>query len=103
MGSVWEKMDFLHVLRGYLHQRKLIAPFLERAVVSFNAATKAITRDKFSTEEVTDAVKLYGGFWELVKPNCRRGPCHTDAVSAPAGTKSLMPNQSLPVISENIS
>lgn len=58
VGSVWGKMDFLHVLSEYLHQRELI-PLLGRwggegegggAVMSVNAATKAITHDKFSTD-----------------------------------------------------
>lgn len=42
------------------------------------------------TEEVTDAVKLSGWLWELVNPTCHQcwqGPCHTDSVCTPAGTK----------------
>lgn len=49
-GYVLEKMDFLQVFREHLHQRKLIPSSGGRAVTSFNAATKAITRDKFSTD-----------------------------------------------------
>lgn len=55
------------------------------------------------SQEVTDAVKVLGWFWELVNPNCHQcwqGPCHADTVSTPAGTKLSMPNQSVPVISE---
>lgn len=58
------------------------------------------------TEEVTDAGKLSGWFWELVNPNCHQcwqGPCHTDTVSTPAGTESSLPSQTIPVISAHIS
>ena len=58
------------------------------------------------TQEVTDAVKLSGQFWELVNPNCHQcwqGPRRTDTVSTPAGTKLSMPSQSLTVMSANIS
>lgn len=53
------------------------------AVMSVNAATKAFTHDKFPTQEVTDAVKVSGWFWELVNPNCHQcwqGPHHRHCV-----------------------
>ncbi len=49
MGSLCEKMDFLHVLSEYLHQRKLILPF-GGGQMSVNVATEAVTHDKFSTD-----------------------------------------------------
>lgn len=108
MGSVWEEMDFLHVLSEYLHQRKLILPLGEGGqwcLLMLPLRQSPMTNSP-QTEEVTDAVKLSGWIWELVSPNCHQrwqGPRHTDTVSTPAATKLSMPSQTLPVISANIS
>ena len=113
--SVWGlcegKMDFLHVLSEYLHQRKLI-PLLggkgggaQWCLLMLPLRQSPMTNSP-QTEEVTDAGKLSGWFWELVNPNCHQcwqGPCHTDTVSTPAGTESSLPSQTIPVISAHIS
>lgn len=115
VGSVWGKMDFLHVLSEYLHQRELI-PLLGRwggegeggaqwCLLMLPLRQSPMTNSP-QTEEVTDAGKLSGWFWELVNPNCHQcwqGPCHTDTVSTPAGTESSLPSQTIPVISAHIS
>ena len=111
--SVWGlcegKMDFLHVLSEYLHQRKLI-PLLGGKGAQWCLLMLPLRQSPMTnspqTEEVTDAGKLSGWFWELVNPNCHQcwqGPCHTDTVSTPAGTESSLPSQTIPVISAHIS
>lgn len=48
------------------------------------------------TQQVTDALKLLGWFWELVSPNCHQcwqGPYQTVTVSTPAATKLSVPSQ----------
>lgn len=107
MGSVWGKMDFLHVLSEYLHQRKLIAPLGggQWCLLMLPLRQSPMT-NSLQTEEDTDAMQLLGWFQELVNPNCHQcwqGPHHTDTVSTPAGTKLSMPSQSLSAMFATIS
>lgn len=105
MGSVWEKMDFLQWIFSSTEAYTAIEGWEQWCLLMLPLRQSPMTNSP-QTEEVTDAVKLSGRFWELVNPNCHQywqGPCHTDTVSTPAGTTLSVPSQTQSVISANIS
>lgn len=99
-----EKMDFLHVLREYLHQRKLTVPLGEGGqwcLLMLPLKQSPMTKS-LQTAEVTDAVKLLGWFWELVSLYCHQcwqGPHHTGTVYT---SWIQIPSKILPVIFANV-